>query len=138
MADFNTKIIDEFRANDGRVETAGFGDRLVLLHHLGARSGTERVSPLVGVPTDDGWLIAASKGGAPEEPGWANNLRAHPEVTVETGAGEAAVSATELKGVERDAAYRRFVEASDGFAEYEKGITRKIAVFQLTRTASEE
>ncbi|MFG6493504.1 nitroreductase/quinone reductase family protein [Microbacterium sp. P03] len=134
MSDFNEQIIAEFRAHHGRVTTAGFGDSLILLHHTGAKSGTVRVSPLMGIPADGGWLIAASKAGAPDEPAWAHNLRAHPQVTVETGDGEHPATARELTGADRDAAWARFVAASPGFAEYEKRTTRTIAVFSLALT----
>jgi len=71
MSDWNQQIIDEFRANDGTVETMGFGRGLVLLHHRGAKTGTERVTPLAAIPTDGGgWLLAASKAGAPDNPDW--------------------------------------------------------------------
>jgi len=133
VSDFNERIIAEFRANHGHVETAGFGDRLVILHTTGARSGRPRESPLMALPTDDGWLVAASKGGAPDEPAWAHNLRAHPDVTVETGDGLVSATAAELTGAERDAGWRRFTDASPGFAEYERRTTRTIAVFSLTR-----
>ena len=134
MTDFNTRIIEEFRANGGHVTTAGFGDSLVLLHTTGAKSGAARISPLMGLPTDDGWLVAASKAGAPEEPAWAHNLRAHPSMEVETGQGTIAATAVELLDDDRDAAWQRFVEASPGFADYEKRTTRRIAVFHLVRS----
>jgi deazaflavin-dependent oxidoreductase (nitroreductase family) len=133
VSDFNERIIAEFRANHGHVETAGFGDRLAILHSTGARSGEPRVSPLMALPTASGWLVAASKGGAPDEPAWAHNLRAHPEVSVETGDGLVDATAVELTGAERDAGWQRFVEASPGFAEYERRTTRTIAVFALER-----
>lgn len=134
MSDFNERIIAEFRANGGHVETAGFGDRLIILHSIGAKSGAKRESPLMGLPTEDGWLIAASKGGAPEEPAWAHNLRAHPGVEVETGEGRFTATAEELPRAERDAAWQRFVAASPGFADYERRTTRLIAVFHLKRS----
>lgn len=136
MTDFNDQIIAEFRANDGYVETAGFGDRLVLLHNTGAKSGAARINPLMGIPTADGWLIAASKGGAPDEPAWAHNLRANPDVTVESGDREYSATAVELKGAERDAGWAQFLAASPGFADYEKKTTRTIAVFSLVRDAA--
>ena len=134
MTDFNTRIIEEFRANGGHVATAGFGDRLVLLHTTGAKSGASRISPLMGIPTDEGWLVAASKGGAPEEPAWAHNLRANPSIEVETGEGTVAATAVELRGAERDAGWQRFLAASPGFADYEKRTDRLIAVFHLVRS----
>ena len=134
MTDFNTRIIEEFRANGGHVATAGFGDRLVLLHTTGAKSGAPRISPLMGIPTDEGWLVAASKGGAPEEPAWAHNLRANPSIEVEIGEGTVAATAVELRGAERDAGWQRFLAASPGFADYEKRTDRLIAVFHLVRS----
>ena len=136
MSDFNTRIIDEFRANGGRVTTAGFGDRLVLLHTTGAKSGQQRISPLMGLPTDDGWLVAASKGGAPEEPAWAHNLRRHPQVSVEAPDGEFAATAHELHDAEHDAGWSRFTAASPAFAGYREKAGRPIAVFRLVRTSA--
>lgn len=133
MSDFNDRIIDEFRANGGHVTTAGFGDGLVLLHTTGAKSGAARISPLRGLPTADGWLVAASKGGAPEEPGWAHNLRAQPLITVETGAGDFAATAVELEGAEHDAGWARFTSASPAFSDYRERAGRDIAVFHLVR-----
>ena len=135
MSDWNQQIIDEFRANDGTVETMGFGRRLVLLHHVGARTGTPRVAPVAAIPTDRAsWLIAASKGGAPTNPSWYHNLLAHPDVTIETpDEGLVAVRATRLEGAERDAAWGRFTASSEGFREYEEKTTRVIPVLELTR-----
>lgn len=134
MADFNQHIVDEFRANQGTVETAGFGRSLVLLHHRGAQSGTERVSPVMGIPSDGGWFIAASKGGAPENPAWFHNLVVHPDTVIETpDEGEVAVHAVELRGAERDAAWALFTTRSPGFAEYERRTTRTIPVLELRR-----
>lgn len=134
MADFNQHIIDEFRVNQGTVETAGFGRGLVLLHHRGARSGTERVSPVMGIPSDGGWFIAASKGGAPENPAWFHNLVVHPDTVIETpDEGEVAVHAVELRGAERDAAWALFTTRSPGFAEYERRTSRTIPVLELRR-----
>ncbi|MGI3785133.1 MAG: nitroreductase/quinone reductase family protein, partial [Janthinobacterium lividum] len=102
VADWNQQIIEEFRANGGTVETMGFGRGLVLVHHLGARSGTERVSPVANVREPDGSrLIAASKAGAPDNPDWYHNLIAHPDVTIETPEGTEQVHVTDLKGAER-------------------------------------
>ncbi|WP_382303914.1 nitroreductase family deazaflavin-dependent oxidoreductase [Herbiconiux sp. UC225_62] len=138
MSDFNQIIIDEFRANGGRVETGGFGTGLVLLHHIGAKSGVERVSPLLGIPQGDGTLlIAASKGGAPDDPAWLGNLRAHPDVSIETGDGSqvetVAVHAEVLTPEERDAGWQQFLDRSPGFAAYEsKAGGRIIAVVRLS------
>src|SRR4051794_13463038 len=135
MSDWNQQIIDEFRANGGDVQTMGFGKGLVLLHHRGARTGTERVSPVAGIRVDaDTWLAAASKGGAPENPAWFHNLLAHPDVEIETpDDGTVPVHATQLVGAERDTAWDRFKERSAGFASYEQRTSRTIPVLRLTR-----
>jgi len=129
--DYNARIIAEFRANDG--EVAHFGRDLVLVHHVGAKSGIERVSPLMGIRVDDDtWLIAASKAGAPSHPAWYHNLLAHPEVLIETAdAGTVAVRARELIGAERDEAWTLFTTRSMGFADYEARTTRVIPVIAL-------
>lgn len=131
--DYNDRIIAEFRANDG--EVAHFGRDLVLVHHVGAKSGIERVSPLMGIRVDDDtWLIAASKAGAPSHPAWYHNLLAHPEVLIETAdAGTVAVRARELIGAERDEAWTRFTTRSKSFADYEARTTRVIPVIALER-----
>ncbi|QWT22681.1 nitroreductase family deazaflavin-dependent oxidoreductase [Subtercola sp. PAMC28395] len=138
MTDFNEQIIEEFRANNGNVQTAGFGSNLILVHSIGAKSGTERVHPLMGIAQPDGsWFIAASKGGAPENPAWFANLLAHPETTVETpaenGTATVEVVASVLGADERDSAWAQFTSRSPGFAEYEaKAGGRTIPVVKLT------
>ncbi len=135
MSDWNQQIIDEFRANDGTVTTMGFGRGLVLLHHLGARTGTERVTPVAALRGDGGsWLVAASKAGAPDNPDWYHNLRAHPEVEIETpDDGTVEVRARVLEGADRDAAWARFTEASEGFRSYAQKTSRVIPVIELAR-----
>lgn len=137
MSDWNSAIIEEFRSNGGHVDTMGFGKRLVIMHTIGARTGAERLNPVMGLPAEGGWLVAASKAGAPEEPGWAHNLRAHPALLVEAAGDDAVeevqVVATELVGADRDAAWDQFKAAAPGFGEYEKRTDRTIAVFRLAR-----
>ena len=135
VSDFNQQIIDEFRANDGTVQTMGFGRSLVLVHHVGAKSGTERIAPLMGLrDSDDVWLIAASKGGAPDNPAWFHNLLTRPETVIETpDDGIVAVRAVQLKDAERDAAWAKFTAHSDGFRQYEQKTTRTIPVLALHR-----
>ena len=82
---WNQKIIDEFRSNAGKVGGYFAGAPMILIHHIGARSGTERVNPLVYLPDGDDMIIAATKGGAPTNPDWYHNLKAHPRITVEVG-----------------------------------------------------
>lgn len=135
MSDFDQQIIDEFRANAGHVETMGFGDSLVLLHSTGARSGQERVNPVMAIPTPDGgWLIAASKGGAPDNPLWYANLVAHPEATIEIGSETVEVTAQEVTGDDYANAWSRFTARSGAFARYrEKAGDRHIPVIRLER-----
>lgn len=135
MSDWNQNIIDEFRANGGTVTTMGFGRGLVLLHHTGARTGTERVSPLAALhPEADTWQLAASKAGAPDNPDWFHNLKAHPDVTIEApDDGTVEVRARVLEGEERDTAWEAFKAMSEGFRSYEEKTTRVIPVVELTR-----
>jgi deazaflavin-dependent oxidoreductase (nitroreductase family) len=134
-ANWNQNIIDEFRASGGTVTTGGFGRALVLLHHRGARSGVERVSPVRAIPDGpDTWLIAASKGGAPDNPAWYHNLLANPDTTIETpDEGVVAVRAVNLDGAERDAGWEQFKAASEGFRSYEEKTSRTIPVLALHR-----
>lgn len=132
---FDEDVIEQFRANGGQVR--GFGRSLVLLHHVGARSGVERVAPAMGLRDGDAWLVAASKAGAPEHPAWFHNLRANPEARIETpDDGEVPVRARVLEGAERDAAWARFLAASPGFGDYEARTTRTIPVVALERRAA--
>ena len=134
MADWNQQVIEEFRANGGTVETMGFGRGLVLVHHLGARSGQERINPVANIRLADGArLIAASAAGADKNPDWYHNLLAHPDVTIETPDGEEQVHVTDLEGTERDAAWARFKAMSDGFRAYEEKTDRVIPVLKLTQ-----
>ncbi len=132
---WNQRIVDEFRANAGMVTTGGFGRNLVLLHHVGAKTGQVRVTPVRSIRHDpDTWLIAASKAGAPENPAWYHNLRAHPDLTIETADdGTVPVRARVLDGTERDDAWARFTAASPTFHQYELRTTRTIPVIALSR-----
>ena len=131
--DWNGKIIEEFRANAGKVGGYFEGAPMVLVHHVGARSGTERVNPLVYLPDGDDMVIAATKGGAPTHPDWYHNLKAHPRVVVEVGTETFPVEAAEVTGEERDRLWRRLVEMRPGFGEYESKTTRVFPLFRLTR-----
>jgi deazaflavin-dependent oxidoreductase (nitroreductase family) len=138
---WNDGIIQEFRENRGYVETMGFGDRLVIVHSTGAKTGRPHEFPVAGLPDGDGArLIAASKAGAPDNPAWFHNLLAHPDVDVEmpdpsadNGIRTVAMHAERLHGMERDEAWERFKQASPGFASYEdKAAPRVIPIFRLT------
>lgn len=121
MSDPNQHIIDEFRANEGRVGGFFEGKDLLLLHHRGARSGAERVNPLAYQRLEDGSVaIFASAGGAPKTPDWFHNLVAHPDVTVEIGTETFPAHARVAEPGERDRIYERQKAAWPGFADYEE------------------
>ena len=133
-ADFNAQIIEEFHANGGRVGGMFEGGTLLLLHHTGAKSGTSRINPL-GYLSDQGrYVIFASKAGAPTNPDWYHNLKAHPNVTIEVGTDTIEVVASEATGDERDRLYRTQAERVPQFAEYEKQTDRVIPVIVMTPT----
>lgn len=130
--DWNTQIIEEFRNNEGRVGGRFEGATILLLHHLGAKTGTERVNPLVTQELGDGrWAVFASKGGAPDNPDWYHNLRANPEAKIEIGTRTAEVKARVLDGDERDRIWARQKEIMPGFADYERSTDREIPVVLL-------
>ena len=132
--DFNNKIIAEFRANEGRVGGPFAGAPMVLVHHLGARSGTERVAPLVHFPQPDGsMLIIASKGGAPTNPDWYHNLKANPKVDVEVGTERFEAEVTELDRAERDRLWPALVAERPGFGDYQAKVDQIIPVLRLRR-----
>jgi deazaflavin-dependent oxidoreductase (nitroreductase family) len=135
MNDFNAGIIEEFRANHGKVGGGFDGAPVVLLTTTGAKSGKKRINPLVSRPDGDVIYIFASKGGAPTNPDWYYNLLAHPEVQVEFGDDTFSAVATPVVGPERDRIYAAHAENFPGFAEYQKGTDRVIPVVELRRTA---
>lgn len=120
VTDWNTKIIEEFRANHGRVGGPFEGaDSMVLLTTKGARSGQTRVNPLMGLPDGGRLYVVASKGGATTNPDWFRNLVANPEVQVEYGDDKFdAVAVVVPPGPERDRLYAAQVARAPGFAEY--------------------
>jgi deazaflavin-dependent oxidoreductase (nitroreductase family) len=121
MADWNQKVIDEFRANGGRVGGNFQGRTLLLLHHRGAKTGMERVNPVAYQRlSDDAVAVFASKGGAPTNPDWYHNVVANPEVTVELGDETFPARARVASGEERDAIWERQKREWPGFAEYEQ------------------
>jgi deazaflavin-dependent oxidoreductase (nitroreductase family) len=132
MHDFNARIIDEFRANHGRVGGQFEGAPLLLLHHTGAKSGAERINPLAYLADGERYVIFASKAGAPTNPDWYHNLRAHPQVKVEVGAETIDVTASEAVGGERDRLFGRQTAAMPQFAAYAQRTERPIPVIVLT------
>ncbi|MFF8290753.1 nitroreductase/quinone reductase family protein [Streptomyces sp. NPDC016309] len=131
--DFNEQVIDEFRANNGRVGGWFEGARLVLLTTTGARSGKPHTTPVGYYHDGDGRiLVIASAAGAPRHPAWYHNLLANPRVTVESGVFTYEADATVLRGEERDRAFARAVEADSGWADYQAKTSRVIPVVVLT------
>ncbi|WP_221348296.1 nitroreductase/quinone reductase family protein [Streptomyces beigongshangae] len=136
--DFNQQVIEEFRANDGKVGGYFEGARLLLLTTTGARSGERHTTPVGYYPDGDGRvLVIASAGGAPKHPDWFHNLVAHPQVTVETGVFTYEAKAEVLKGAARDDAFARAVEADSGWSEYQAGTSRVIPVVALHEIATD-
>jgi deazaflavin-dependent oxidoreductase (nitroreductase family) len=131
-ADFNTQVVEEFRANGGKAGGMFEGMPLVLVHNVGAKSGKEYVTPLVYLADGDDVVIFASKGGAPENPGWYHNLKAEPNVSIEVGDQKLDALATEATGDERDRLYSAQEAAQPQFAEYATKTDRKIPVIVLS------
>ena len=134
--DFNGKVIEEFRANDGKVGGYFQGAALLLLHHRGAKTGTERVNPLVYQQVGDCYAIFGSAGGQPRDPQWFRNLLAHPDVTIEVGTSTARVRARVADPQERAAIWAAQKERMSNFADYEKSAApREIPVILLDPVA---
>ena len=138
MSDWNTQVVEEFRANQGRVGGQFEGAPMVLVHHRGRRTGHEYVNPMMYLASErgDGTIyVFASKGGAPTNPDWYYNLTAAGEASVELGASSSPVTVSELTGEERDTIYAEQARRYPGFAEYARqtaGI-RTIPVLELRR-----
>jgi deazaflavin-dependent oxidoreductase (nitroreductase family) len=133
-SDYNTEIIREFRANRGRVGGPWEGVTLILIHHLGARSGTERVTPLACAPQGEGrFAIWASNGGSAVHPNWYHNLKAHPEITVEVGAETFTVLARQVDDTARAALWPELIARYPGLRETQAKTARQIPVIALTR-----
>src|SRR5713226_5561205 len=131
--EWNRRIIEEFRENGGKVGGPFEGARMLLLHHKGARTGTERVNPLVYQPVGEGFAVFASKAGAPANPDWYHNLIANPEATVEVGEDTVRVRARIAEGEERDRIWAKQKQDRPNFADYEKKTSRQIPVVILER-----
>ena len=129
----NRRVIAEFREKGGRAGGVFEGKPLILVHHSGAKSGIERIAPLVPYVDGDRLYVFASKGGADTHPDWYHNLVAHPNTTVEYGDDAFAVTARVLSGSERDAVYAKQVEVEPQFGEYQRKTSRVIPVIELER-----
>ena len=135
MSDWNSKIIDEFRANEGKVGGPFEGAPVLLLHTEGARTGQERVNPMMYQQVDGGYAVFATKGGAPSNPDWYHNLLAHPEVAAEIGTSTVELIARVAEGDERERIWAAQKAAYPGFADYERKTTRQIPVIILRPAA---
>ncbi|HVA73174.1 MAG TPA: nitroreductase family deazaflavin-dependent oxidoreductase [Acidimicrobiales bacterium] len=131
--DWNQKIIEEFRSNAGRVGGQFEGAPVLLLHTTGAKSGAERVNPMMYLDLDGRRFVFASKAGAPTSPDWYHNLVANPAVRVEAGSEEYGATAMPVTGDERDRVYAEQARRYRGFAEYQEKTDRVIPVVELVR-----
>jgi deazaflavin-dependent oxidoreductase (nitroreductase family) len=140
-SDYNSEIIKEFRANQGRVGGMWTGTTLILIHHIGAKSGIERVTPVACSPQGEGqFVIWAANGGSPTHPNWYYNLKANPTITVEVGTQTFTVLAEELAGTARAqlwpklvAEWPKPVAGSPDLGAAQAKTTRQFPVFLLTR-----
>lgn len=131
--EWNRQIIAEFRENEGRVGGPFEGAPMVLVTHKGAKTGTERTTPLMYLPNGDDIVIFASKAGAPTNPDWYHNLVANPEASAEVGTDTIAVRARVAEGAERDELWERQKTAYPQFQGYEDATDRVIPVVVLER-----
>jgi deazaflavin-dependent oxidoreductase (nitroreductase family) len=129
--DWNTKIIEEFRANDGKVGGQFEGAPLLLLHTTGAKTGNEHVSPMMYRRVGDDYAVFASKGGAPTNPDWYHNVVANPTVEAEIGTQTLPFTARVAEGAEREGIWTAQKTDYPGFADYERKTTRQIPVVIL-------
>ncbi|MGP3957528.1 nitroreductase family deazaflavin-dependent oxidoreductase [Nonomuraea sp. 3N208] len=134
--EFNQQVIDEFRANEGRVGGMFEGSPLVLLTTTGAKSGRPATTPVMYLADGERYVVIASNAGADNHPAWYHNLRATPAATVEVGTETFEAKAVFINGEERDQLYARMVAQAPGFAEYEAKTSRRIPVVALLPQAA--
>jgi deazaflavin-dependent oxidoreductase (nitroreductase family) len=132
--DFNQQIVDEFRANDGKVGGGFAGAPMVILHTKGRKTGKARENPVVYQQVGDDIAVFGSKGGAPTHPDWFLNLVASSEAIVEVGTERYSVKARVAEGEERERIWTKQKELMPGFADYENRTTREIPVVILERS----
>jgi deazaflavin-dependent oxidoreductase (nitroreductase family) len=133
MSDWNKGIIEEFRANAGKVGGRFEGKPVLLIHTTGAKTGKPHLNPAVYTTDGDKLVVIASKGGAPTNPDWYYNLVANPIVTLEVGTEKFQARAEVVPEPDRTRLYKQMITVMDSFAEYEKKTTRVIPVIALTR-----
>ncbi len=129
--DWNRQIIEEFRANEGKLGGQFQGAPVLLLHTKGAKTGKERVTPVMYLELDGRTFVFASKAGAPTNPDWYHNLLANPEVSAEIGTGTITARAVVVEGTERDQVYAEQARRYPGFQEYQEKTDRVIPVVEL-------
>jgi deazaflavin-dependent oxidoreductase (nitroreductase family) len=135
--DFNKNTIAEFRAHHGQVGGNFTGAPLLLLHTVGARTGTPRINPMMYMADGDRYLVFASKAGSDRNPDWYHNLLAHPEVRIEVGEATLTVHAVDLQGDERDTLFAEQASRYPGFAAYQRKTDRIIPVIALIPTGAQ-
>jgi deazaflavin-dependent oxidoreductase (nitroreductase family) len=135
MNEFNRRVIEEFRSNDGKVGGQFAGAPMILITHKGAKSGRTYTTPLVYTRDGDRVVIVASKAGAPDNPGWYHNLAANPTVTVEIGNEKFQARARVTSGEERERLFNAHAKLMPQFNEYQRKTTRRIPVVVLERIA---
>jgi deazaflavin-dependent oxidoreductase (nitroreductase family) len=133
LEEMNRSVIADFRANAGQVGGQHASLDIILLHHLGARSGQERVTPLAYVRDGEDMLIIGSTGGAPRHPAWYWNLKAQPRVRVEVGTETVEVTAGEVTDEEYARLWSMVTEAIPVMLEYQSQTTRRLPIIRLTR-----
>jgi deazaflavin-dependent oxidoreductase (nitroreductase family) len=131
--DWNAKVIEEFRANGGRMVVDSNDVPMLLLHTRGAKTGEDRVNPVMYLDDNGLLFVFASKGGADSNPDWYYNLTAHPEVIVELGTDTFAATAIVVKGEERDRIWDLMAQGMPQFGEYQTKTARVIPVIELRR-----
>jgi deazaflavin-dependent oxidoreductase (nitroreductase family) len=130
-ADYNAKVVGEFRANSGRVGGMWEGTPLLLLHHTGAKSAVSRVNPVAYLPDEAGYFIWDANGGVPKNPAWYHNLKTHPRTKIEVGSETIEVVAEEAMGDERDRLFARAAGRYPQLAELARKTTRVIPMIVL-------
>ena len=134
MSDWNEKIIQEFRENEGRVGGHFANNTLLLLHTTGAKSGKQRINPAVTMEDGERLVVIASKGGADTHHAWYHNIVANPEVEVEYGTERFAAQATVATEPERSELYDKMAGIFPGFDDYRTKTSRVIPVITITRS----
>jgi deazaflavin-dependent oxidoreductase (nitroreductase family) len=132
MSDWNSGVIEEFRKNHGKVGGQFEGATLLLITHKGARTGKSRTNPVMYLKEGDRYIVFASKGGAPTNPDWYHNLKAHPDVKIEVGKETIDARAEEITGKERDRIYAQQASRYPQFAQYQRQTKRTIPIIAFT------